>query len=137
LPDQIKIEELKLFVGTGLKVLYRDKKEHELTGISGGLAVLGKGENWFYADLTNIKPIFRPWSHLNKEIEHNGEKFTPWVRRACWGALEPEFFDADKDDLGFEEALELASWHFDIFNWLNRTGPDGEPLAVEMESDHG
>lgn len=84
-------------------------------------------EDEFYVDIDRFKPILHPLSDLNKEIEHNGERFVP-LRRL----LERRGFDLSKinqyfvdEHLGFysdirlleiPDAIMLAEWHFNLMN---------------------
>ena len=84
-------------------------------------------EDEFYVDIDKFKPILHPLSDLNKEIEHNGERFVP-LRRL----LEKRGFDLSKinqyfvdEYLGFysdirlleiPDAIMLAEWHFNLMN---------------------
>lgn len=96
-------------------------------------------------NLKEIKPILRPISDLDKEIEINGKKFIPINK------LEDEFPDSIKykntdkwryiklmcDD-GTEcynllaiplEAIQLLTkWHFDVFNLINNE------LAIDINT---
>lgn len=76
--------------------------------------------------LFNLKPFLRPLSDLNNEIEHDGEKFTPYD----W--LEEKYYTLDLhkqceriiEDYRWINHCEygliqhLLEWHFDIYNLL-------------------
>ena len=84
-------------------------------------------EDEFYVDIDKFKPILHPLSDLNKEIEHNGERFVP-LRRL----LERRGFDLSQisqyfvdEHLGFysdirlleiPDAIMLTEWHFNLMN---------------------
>lgn len=159
--DNITVDELKVFVGTGLKFKSWQFKENECVELYNvsvdGYYLTYHGS--YFIDCAGVehKPIVRPWSHLIKEIEHEGERFVPMLE--LYGAGDGDIEDGNfsfgtankrwttlvygKSDavmsihhnanhLSYSEALKLASWHFDLLNWLNRTDANGNPLAVEM-----
>lgn len=170
--DRITIDELKVFVGTGLEISYQGQKvvgEEKIDGFLGPVMAakledadkvgkivylkftkastwVGIGQslynckNFYVGD--GFKPIVRPWSHLTKEIEVDGERFVPLDQMTDLSLHDPmidwEFVierfikTVVNGKAGMKRCLELASWNFDIFGWLNRTGEDGKPLAVEM-----
>lgn len=168
--DKITIDELKVFLGTGLKISYPGQKvvgRKEIDGFLGPVMaakledVLKVGEiryikftkssiwmgigqslhNCKSFDIgDNFKPIVRPCSHLTKEIDVDGERFVPSkILYPMFGDEEAEYMagqlvsNLDPGTWPLNMANQLARWGFDIFNWLNRTGPDGQPLAVEMD----
>jgi len=86
------------------------------------------------------KPILHPLTDLTKEIEHNGEKFTPYIE-----LLRMSYFNVDdmtQDELNdykdayssnidpmlipFLDGLKLIEWHFDLFNGIE----SGEAIDV-------
>ena len=87
-----------------------------------------------------LKPILHPLTDLTKEIEHNGEKFTPYIE-----LLRMSYFNVDdmtQDELNdykdayssnvdpmlipFLDGLKLIEWHFDLFNGIE----SGEAIDV-------
>lgn len=64
--------------------------------------------------------LLRPWSDLNREIEHEGEVFKP-INKFC-----AEFKDdilncncfAEISMLPYQAVQKLISWHFDIFGLI-------------------
>ena len=87
-----------------------------------------------------VKPILHPLTDLTKEIEHNGEKFTPYIE-----LLRMSYFNVDdmtQDELNdykdayssnvdpmlipFLDGLKLIEWHFDLFNGIE----SGEAIDV-------
>lgn len=94
------------------------------------------------ASLLKNKPLLRPWSDLIKEIEHNGEMFTPMIRLACkhWliindisditCAFKTRFecyysgeilFSINQTQIGNLEYWlinQLLQWHFDVFGLI-------------------
>jgi hypothetical protein len=84
-----------------------------------------------------IKPILRPLSDLNKEIEVNGEKFVPLERLTKIFGGRPISFDGNcfytkiqksvvrkKEDVvplhfsQLEAINKLFEWHFDVFGLI-------------------
>ena len=88
-----------------------------------------------------LKPILHPLSDLTKEIEHNGEVFTPYIE-----LLRISYFNVDdmtQDELydykdayseinvdavlmPFSDGLKLIEWHFDIAGLIDK----GEAIDV-------
>lgn len=107
---------------TGIKQTYRD-------------SLLINHSFMVWESLTeNKKPILRPLSDLTKEIECNGEKFTPIYKLRKYG-----FYTVKNDDYfirregsfggwsGFENCESLPffiiqlflEWHFDVFGLID------------------
>ncbi len=166
--DKITIEELKMFIGTGLRYRYNGNVvktdpeqpdsnqffESNLTPCvkSGTLKVLKFTKSDIYygigQSLMNYKsfhrteefmPIVRPLSRLTEEIEVDGERFVPLIALRFAKAdvlrtqeeekrnLESFIKNIHKSRVQLCIVQKLASWHFDLFNWL------GRGLAVEKE----
>lgn len=157
--SQITIDELKVFVGMGLKMTYVtggilcSVGVKRLTGVNsnGRLTRIIFNDDTHASVPNNWNPLVRPWSHLTKEIEVDGERFVPIERifgcescRCTYGTHNDRWttlivgedvigsVDHSVNAIPWKGILALASWHFDIFNWLYRTGEDGEPLAIEL-----
>lgn len=132
MPDKITIDELKLYLGTGLKFKRRDRvytmRGIEQQELSFDLILTESHK----AEINEIKPLVRPLSQLAEEIKVDGKRFVPSIELA-WSLYRGVPMDELIEPLRFTEALLLASWHFDVFGWLQRTGPDGESLAEVLE----
>ncbi len=139
--DRITIDELKVFVGTGLEI--HGHKEicsiNECSLKSDGLEYEFRCE--YHSenkaiDLCVNKPIVQPVKNITIEYL---KKVDPYYYGDIEGdknersAIRSVAYNAKHKFLELKEANYLARGHFDIFNWLNRTGPDGKPLAIEME----
>lgn len=89
----------------------------------------------------NVKPILHPLSDLTKEIEHNGEVFTPYIEllRISYfnvdDMTQDELYDykdayseinADAVLMPFSDGLKLIEWHFDIAGLIDK----GEAIDV-------
>ncbi len=147
--DKITIDQLKIFVGTGLKINSHkyicdiDECVIDCCGLM--FDYRGDYDSCYKdIDLSINKPIVRPWSHLTKEIEHNGERFVPILKLLnlntttrgddlCKFAAKKTLERVNNKSISYSELSELSYWHFDVFNWLSRTGEDGQPLAIEMK----
>ncbi len=159
--DKITIEELKMFVGTDLKIEYAGvDPKHEGDGCFltnkatvkkiGGLKVvkftkeniyLGIGKSIMnyksFVGTSQIIPIVRPLFQLTEEITHNGEQFIPaqvllsHIKDPSfrYSATESLIWDYKNGAVSMQFALELASWHFDLFDWI------GRGLAKEKTND--
>jgi hypothetical protein len=72
-------------------------------------------------DYENSRPILRPLSDLQKEIEVNGEKFVPQKKMPYldfdWliTSVNPQEFVMKNN---YEDILKLFEWHFDIFGLI-------------------
>ena len=84
----------------------------------------------------NLKPILRPLSDLNKEIEVNGQKFIPinWVENQypnldlhnqCKFILDDESWINQCEYLLIQHLFE---WHYDIFNLIENN------LAIDINT---
>lgn len=135
---ELELKHLAHYLPFGFKVLRAYNKEIMLlNGISApytieavelynyencALLAFGGGKIDEYDD---FKPILRPLSDLTKEIEHNGEKFVPYIK------LYNDYPRLTKSEIGFlndliDKTLEieyrivqkLLEWHFDIHNLI-------------------
>ena len=98
------------------------------------------------ADRMGFTPILRPLSDLTKEIEHNGEKFVPWVKLkesypdfpySHNGHEALDYLDANPDVFGgllitkyctYSIVQQLHEWHFDTFSLIENG------LAVDINT---
>lgn len=80
---KITIDQLKNYLGTELKVTFDgDEYEHELIGIdlsNEGMHLISAFNDFGRASIKNIRPLVYRLSDLDKEVEHNGERFVPAV----------------------------------------------------------
>ena len=86
----------------------------ELKSLDMGLNMVNFG--WGNAKpFTEIKPILRPLSSLDKEIEVNGERFVPIekMKELGLGSL-PRSLDCNW--LYYHQFEQLVKWHFNVFN---------------------
>lgn len=139
--DKITIDELKMFLGTGLSGFVDDDVCLLSSLTEMGHIVVSRYDFDLDFRAENFRPCVRPWSHLTREIEHNGESIVP-IEFFTSQKLHPDeiapVIEALKKQVvlgkaSYDKTMLYASMLFDIFNWLNRTGDDGQPLAVEME----
>lgn len=74
---ELELKHLAAYLPYSLKIQGQTHGEiQEMTGLNSGVVMVNHDtKGW--ADFFDIKLILRPWSDLTKEIEHNGEKFTP------------------------------------------------------------
>ncbi len=87
------------------------------------------------------KPILRNLSDLTKEIEHNGEKFTPCNKLAdivtndwdiedmeCDVQIIKDYFTMHPTDWPYWLIQKLFEWHFDVFGLIEKQ------LAVDINT---
>ena len=83
------------------------------------------------------KPILHPLTDLTKEIEHNGEVFVPTTRLKLLYEFESDNvceirmyinsgWTSSISELPLDIVLQLISWHFDLFNGIEK----GEAIDV-------
>ena len=97
-------------------------------------------------DYDEIKPIIHPLFDLNKEIEHNGEKFVP-IERLVDLIVNTDFYDheyivdrvklfdelqKDIQYVPFYLVQKLIEWHFDIAGLIEK----GEAIDVNSLSEN-
>lgn len=125
---QITVEQLKNYLGTDLKITFdSDGLPHDFVGLdmsNEGVHLISPFGDFGRTSLPNIRPICYRLSDLDKEIEHNGERFVPIERilkeRDC--DAEYEFIEAIEDDWAsidekvvfapFSIMQKLFEWHF-------------------------
>ena len=98
-------------------------------------------------EITIFIPILRPLSDLTIEIEHNGEKFVPFIEILRDSSFKVDSFDDVEyerwrkhfecplkqnnlfiDSSMFCEIQLMISWHFDVFGLI----PEG--LAIDINT---
>jgi hypothetical protein len=126
--------------------------KRKIKGCSGDLISWNGNNNVKYL---KVKPILRPLSMLDKEIEVNGEKFIPiykfwqlagyelgrgqyiesypnYIKTSHLGiAIEFKINISDILSSNYNVVEKLCEWHFDIFGLIDAG------LAIEMEDSHG
>lgn len=124
--DTIKIEELRMFLGTNLRL-----NEGVFEGVSTDLnepffaVCRKKGEigRWLY-ELKDIRPLVRPLSSLDR-VEFDKKFYGANVVSNMYTKPDP---NDDKDYSGmlkpdympYNQIVWLIDRHYDIFNWLVR-----------------
>lgn len=68
----------------------------------------------------NFKPILHPLSDLTRQIEHNGEKFTPDWKLQHIGDKMYEGFPYEVLKGRYCDVQKLLEWHFDIFGLIDK-----------------
>lgn len=69
--------------------------------------------------LKDIKLLLRPLSDIDKEIEHNGEKFVPIEKIAIYNTAQYLIYQIQS---GFIEVIvfeQLIKWHYDVFGLID------------------
>jgi len=104
---------------------------------------LSEKDRWY--DKRNLfKPILRPLSQLNEEIEHNGERFEPLERLKCPDLGHVDYISNEREDwikkYGHQRWLDaipygliqlLLKWHFDIYGLIEL----GLAIELNIESN--
>lgn len=149
--DAIKTEELALYLGAKLQVRTDDQiRAHHLMGITDQTAITDSLFQCEFA-LSDLHPVVRSLSLITEGIEHEGELFVPaerlclpwpWhVPAKCLTLLEQETrlqqvaLVIFQGGACYQTMRQLAMWHFDVFNWLNRRNKGGA-LALPMGLHH-
>lgn len=146
--DKITVDELKMFVGTGLGLKdLSDNTDGVLWYVGGDEFGMTNPtiERWLINKAGDrFKPIVRPLSQFNKNITHRGETFLPITKFLCEedlksGHIIRNFMLKLNQGITYRclawcDLQKLSHLHFDCFRWLNKTGEDGMPLAVEKGS---
>ena len=123
----ITIEHLAPYLPYGLEVMQlSDHKstisKRQLEGLTeSGAYLFGLYKPWKYS---KCKPILRPLSDLKKDIEHEGNVFTPFnqffreARKLIDKELELTGGKLMVDYLTWEVLRMLFKWHFDVFGLI-------------------
>lgn len=116
---QLTIKHLAAYLPYGLKAVNENRNfTVEIKGLQTDNDVihsLGKSPIKF------IKPILRNLSDLTKEIEVNGEKFTPNHDSDFKYFITHElddFIQSIPNSLNYNQMQKLFEWHFDIFGLI-------------------
>lgn len=78
--------------------------------------------------LDQVKPYKRPLSQLTQEIEHNGERFVPYLRlggRPNLKDYDIDYLSKNINHISFGLIQQLIEWHFDIYGLIENN------LAIE------
>ena len=138
---KLEVKHLAAYLPYGLTFLMESEPNSkepnidELKSIDASIKMVNFG--WVNAKtLTEIKPILRPLSMLDEEIEYKGEKFIPiqWLEdkyytlslhKECERLLE---LDGHQwiNHLSYLLLIHLFEWHFDVFGLIPNN------LATEM-----
>ncbi len=126
--DCIKIEEIKMFLETGLMIIcnetwhYKPKEDSvisEFVGLDSDGEIITK-RGFFTID--DIKPLVKPLSSLTfEDLENLGNRYDVRIIDE-----DNAYLFRDEDGLrnplewSFQDINYLASKHYDIFNWIGR-----------------
>lgn len=137
-----KQEFLAISIFSNLRYLDDNNKIVELHCVDNGIGLVNFG--WGDAkEFTNVKPILHPLSSLTKEIEHNGEKFVPYIELLRLSSFDIDNMtsedledfkkaysgiNADIELTSFSDGLKLIEWHFDIAGLIEK----GEAIDVNI-----
>lgn len=141
-----KQEFLAMSIFSNLKYLDDNNKIVELHCVDNGIGLVNFG--WGDAkEFTNVKPILYPLSSLTKEIEHNGEKFVPYVELLRAAAFDIDNmtgeeiehfknayagFNLDLEIIAFSDAVKLIEWKFDLAGLIEK----GEAIDVNTLTEN-
>lgn len=117
--SHLTIKHLAAYLPYGLKIQGQTHGEiQEMTGLNSGVVMINHNtKGW--ADFFDIKPILRPLSDIEKQIDHNGEKFVPMERLTNMAFVNYEMglLTIDKD-MSLKDYFKLLKWHFDVFGLI-------------------
>jgi hypothetical protein len=144
---KLEIKHLAPYLPYGLKAKILDYKSdyvgREIDSIIGIHQWSNDGNLWSVLTLggakpspERIKPLLRPLSRLDKEIQHNGERFVPIeyfedkyytlsLHKECERLLEEDGYKWI-NQMSYLLIIHLLEWNFDIFGLLDAG------LAIEI-----
>lgn len=75
-----------------------------------------------YFNIENCRLILRPLSDLDKEIEHDGNKFNPleYIWEKDYESYTSSYFKSHIKGVPFGIIQKLLEWHFDINGLIER-----------------
>lgn len=141
---KLELKHLAAYLPYALNVVIYSDNEPKKDYISGiyhnpdEMVVFGEGEDYYLSNpdynIISFKPILRPLSDLNKDIEIGGKIFNPF--EAMYYGLIPEVSKKQElEDLQkrtmlmpYFSIIKLIEWHFDIFGLIDKG------LAVDINS---
>lgn len=116
---ELELKHLAAYLPYGLKIQGQTHGEiQEMTGLNSGVVMINHNtKGW--AIFFDIKPILRPLSDIEKQIDHNGEKFVPMERLTNMAFVNYEMglLTIDKD-MSLKDYFKLLKWHFDVFGLI-------------------
>ena len=136
---KLELRDLAPYLPYGVKMIF--EKSGDIRVLNGLFIELGELRFHFNVinrgqTIWNYKPILRPLSDLNKEIEVNGERFVPLNRfnNDCFRLTNYHIFFREDNSIalladyrsGYNILSEnsakdrLLEWHFDIFGLIEK-----------------
>lgn len=115
LPYGLKIKTEKMFVGDPIMELTHENVYDKISLVS-----------FFSFKQKNYKPILRPMSDLHKEIEVNGETFTPAERIKKMYPSDTFSSTSNAAQWSYRIVQKLLEWHFDVYGLID------ENLAINI-----
>lgn len=127
--NQELLQIYSAYLPYGVKVVDDEYKDiHTLFTVCSNNSIVVKNNEDKGVDVLiygDFKLLLRPLSDLEKEIEHNGEKFVPverieeifglnsqWIG---WGGVNDGMMHFD-----YEIVHKLLEWHFDVFSLIDQ-----------------
>ena len=138
---KLELKHLSAYLPYGIMALVTDQRFNngfafldKITGVYEDLVTFNDSPDWYFdsdENDTEIKLALRPLSDLNKEIEHNGEKFVPQKRIHQldfeWLITSEKPYElVQKSD--YEHFIKLLEWHFDVFGLIEKN------LAIDINT---
>jgi hypothetical protein len=115
-------EDIAMYLPYKLMVQTKVNGVMQLTGLRDEVAFL-KGFT-YPCDISDLKPLLRPSSDLNKIITVDGETFIPNDKVALFG--DKPLIETHINHMPYMWANRLIEWHFDIHDLI------GRGLAIDM-----
>lgn len=138
--DKLTLDHLSPFLPYGVEVITEDgifKVVGWVDDIGICLDTIFYGAN----AIPEYKLILRPLSDLTKEIEHNGERFTPNNRidqytqiggdGKLYLLVDGALWSCNPLSWDYYLVVKLISWHFDVFGLI------GKGLAIDYNTVKG
>jgi hypothetical protein len=124
--DKLTINELKGYLGTGLKIMENDDDGiFEMLGIYDFEDIYTDGGD---IPFTNFKPLLYPLSSLTEYREDLGFVPIDNIKESQRHLFFREDLENQINGLDYSEMQKLLSWHFDCFNLIDRN------LAINIKT---
>ncbi len=140
--DKLTLDHLAPYIPYGVKILTGPSFIRELVvDLPSGSAIRTHVPLSYILTGIGHKPILHPLSDLTKEIEHNGDRFTPNNRidqytqiggdGKLYLLVDGALWSCNPLSWDYYLVVKLISWHFDVFGLIEKG------LAIDFNTVKG
>ena len=125
--NKLELKHLAAYLPYNLKVTFEHDEEHthDLVGLNynwQGVDLISEFGDFGRAEIKLVKPMVRPLSQLEKEIEYNGGSFVPYRKLHDITDFHHTPLTVEKypTEMPYDVVEKLFEWHFDVFGLIDK-----------------